>query len=107
MNILKCKNINSRTWCHIKHKERLAVTTKLGHLKVIFFKRFKPLLLSLLEGFVVEPTGVEMSPQWSCSVSDFLLVPIVPPVHCLYGLVHILGHAGLAGNQVRHAGELN
>ena len=47
-----------------------------------------------------------MSPHWSCSASDFLLVPIVPPVHGLYGLAHILGHAGLAGDQVHHKAGL-
>ena len=47
-----------------------------------------------------------MPPQWSCSASDLLLVPIVPPVHGLYGLPHILCHAGLAGDQVHHKAGL-
>ena len=47
-----------------------------------------------------------MPPQWSCSTSDLLLVPIVPPVHGLNGLPHILGHAGLAGDQVHHKAGL-
>ena len=35
-----------------------------------------------------------------------ILVPIMPPMHGLNGLAHILGHAGLAGDQVHHKAGL-
>ena len=47
-----------------------------------------------------------MATKWSGAILYLLLVPIMPPMHGLNGLAHILGHAGLSGDQVHHKAGL-
>ena len=47
-----------------------------------------------------------MATKGSGAILYLILVPIMPPMHGLNGLAHILGHAGLAGDQVHHKAGL-